>query len=228
MTEETEKEDVQVQKMILRGEYDKEENTLVFPGLDGSVIADVDFKSDSALVCDLWDSKIDVEATDSGKNIRMSGTLYIGKTPEAKTININYIYQTEEGLIYPDGAGHAYSSDTGGDSMEYEEEYISDENERDFTRIKINVEFVEKPLKINVFQYRNSGEPAGSENVVVTGKDIEVKKASGATWAVIEEQYGDRVKRTVWDYSENDETGYKVLYGKDGKKADSFLINFVK
>ena len=228
-TGEKDEEGARIEKMILPGNYDEENSKLVFPGLDGYIIAATDIK-ESILIGDLWNCDMDIETTDSGENIRLSGTLYVGKNPEMNSVNVNYIYQTEEGLIYLDGTGHAYSSDTGGDSIEYEEIYESDEKgkmENCYTKIRINVEYVEKVEKIKVFQYEESGELAGSENVLITGNDVKVKKASGAVWAVVEEQNADDVRRTVCSYNDEDEeTTYAVKYAEEDKMAESFLIKF--
>ncbi len=196
--------------LILPAEYYKETKEFVFPGLDGYALFEATVHDGEDIYhlsqSDLLDGTVHVTSSDFGDSFELSGTLYVGETTEDTIWKANLVYQTADGLVYLDGSGNSYQGNEGGFSSKVEQTYtttVNGEEGSTKTMVEFTVKTIEKLELLKVYQYDESGEQIDSKELTVTGEDKDVIWASDAAWAVIEEQYANSVKRTVYNHPDN-------------------------
>lgn len=225
--------ELQIPYMILPAEFDSENKRFVFPGLEGYALFAAEVYDEHGAytteVCDFFDGYLSVKTTDTGKSFELSGILYVGDKKENTVWAVNNVYQTAEGFVYLDGSGNSFfGSDF---SHKLEENYttsVDKEEESGSVCIEFSVQTIEKLEHLLVYQYNEAGERIASDKLTVSAEDKEVSWAQGAAWAVIEEQYANSVKRTVYNYSDSstEDITHTVVILNKASVGESALIHF--
>lgn len=205
-----------VPREVLIAQYDPEERTYTFPGLEGWALftfTGVDETGPySGTVSDMAEGNFATEVTDQGTSETMEGTIYYGPPADAGADWDSYdnfhgiwhayqVYQAPDGTVYTDGSGNSYS---GGGSMGFtrEESYtstVNGETSADTVSVTVNIELVPRLERLVVSQFGADNALLRSQELPL-GADLEpVACGADAAWALVEAYHSDgTVERTAY------------------------------
>lgn len=204
-----------VPRQILVAEYEEEDRSYTFPGLDGFALFAVTVYEDghpfTTCVNSMADSSFHVTSTDGGDSYDQSGTIYYGAPlsdpdydpwEDDRVWQMYKVFQTEDGTAYLDGSGDSCNAGAGGITMTQTETRtttVNGEEEEVCTKVTVRLEYVERLSSLTVRQYDAGGELLETTELPVEGELPAVNWLPGAAWCVVEELRGEELKRAAYD-----------------------------
>ena len=220
-----------VPREVLIAQYDPEERTYTFPGLEGWALFTYTREDEDgsyiASCSDMAEGNFATEVTDQGTSETMEGTIYYGPPADAGADWDPYddfygiwhayqVYQAPDGTVYTDGSGNSYS---GGGSMGFtrEETYtstVNGETSADTVSVTVNIELAPRIERLVVSQFGPDNTLLRSQELPL-GVDLEpMTCGADAAWALVEAYNQDgTVERTAY-----------TLPGPDGEPIYHSLV----
>lgn len=191
-----------VPREVLIAQYDPEERTYTFPGLEGWALFTYTREDEDgpyvASCSDMAEGNFATEVTDQGTSETMEGTIYYGPPAGAGADWDAYddfcgiwhayqVYQAPDGTVYTDGSGNSYS---GGGSMSFTREEscsstVNGETVADTVSVKVNIELAPRIERLVVSQFSADNTLLRSQELPL-GADLEpVVCGADAAWALV-------------------------------------------
>ena len=205
-----------VPREVLIAQYDPEERTYTFPGLEGWALftytREDEDRSYVASCSDMAETSLAQEAHDEGTTSALEGTIYYGPPADAGADWDPYddfygiwhayqVYQAPDGTVYIDGSGNSYS---GGGSMGFTHEEscsstVNGETVADTVSVKVNIELAPRIERLVVSQFGADNTLLRSQELPL-GVDLEpMACGADAAWALVEAyNQNGTVERTAY------------------------------